>query len=52
MKNNTKKELAKEVAIHMNKINNNINIERAVKALMNGMTKHELECAIRNHNKA
>lgn len=49
MKNNTKKELAKAVAAHMNKVNNNINIDRAIKALMNGMTKHELEKAISNY---
>lgn len=50
MKNNTKKELAKAVAAHMNKINNDVNIERTAKALMNGMTKHELEKAISNYN--
>jgi len=39
----TKKEMARKVAEHMNKINSNVNIERQTIILMKGMTTNELK---------
>lgn len=47
----TKRETAKEVAIEMNKINNNVNITRMIGVLMKGMTAHELEKALEGYRK-
>ena len=47
----TKKELAKALATEMNRINNNINIERMIKVLMKGMTTNEIESALRHHTR-
>ena len=46
-----KKQIAKEIAKHMNMINNEVNIERQTKVLMNNMSKNELEAALRGFNK-
>ena len=44
-------EIAREVATKMNKINENIEIEKTAIVLSKGMTFHELECALRHFSK-
>lgn len=47
----TKKQLATKVAEHMNMINNNVDIKRQVKVLMDNMLKNELENALKSYEK-
>lgn len=47
----TKKQLATKVAEHMNTINNNVDIKRQTKVLMNSMLKSELENALKSYEK-
>ena len=44
----TKKAIAMNIAAHMNKINNNVEIKRMANVLINSMTKEELEKALRS----
>lgn len=46
-----KKELAKKVAEHMHKVNEEVNIKRMVKVLTDNMTEKELEAVLRNYEK-
>jgi hypothetical protein len=47
----TKKELATQIAQHMNKVNSNVDIERMIKVLSKSMSIHELECCLRSYNR-
>lgn len=47
----TKKETAKMIAEHMNAINNNVNIERMTKVLVNKMTTKELNATLKNYER-
>ena len=43
--------IAQVIAKHMNKINNDVNIDRMTKVLMSGMTTRELNAILKNYEK-
>ena len=47
----TKKEIARAISEHMNKINNDVDIERMTNVLIDKMTTKELNAALRNYEK-